>query len=269
VENPVFWNLHLAPVYSVSIAAVLGLVAGSFYTVCIHRYVAGISVIRPLRSMCPHCGATLKWYDNIPLLSFLVLRGRCRQCRTAIGVFYPAVESVSMAWAVALALKFGLSFPWLVHMVFGGLFIVGGFIDFKLYILPNRITLGGAALALAVKALFGWAAFQGALLGACAGAGFFWVLQQFYRIVRKEEGLGTGDVKLMLCIGALVGVGGLPFTILTAAFSALAASGVYMGLPGGRGLKTRIPFGPFLCFGAMLHILAGREVLAWYFSLYG
>ncbi|WP_147820824.1 prepilin peptidase [Salidesulfovibrio onnuriiensis] len=268
METPMPWILGLSPSFSVPVAAVLGLVLGSFYTACIHRYVAELSLIRPLRSFCPHCGTSLAWYDNLPLLSYLLLRGRCRHCKRPIGLRYPAVEFLSLAWAVALVLKFGLSLPWLIYMVFGGLFIVGSFIDFELYILPNRITLGGAVLALAVQAFFGWAALKGALVGAMAGGGFFWVLQQGYRIVRREEGLGTGDVKLMLCIGALVGVGGLPMTILAAAVSALAASVVYMRHPDGSGVRTRIPFGPFLCLGAMLHILAGNEVLAWYFSLY-
>lgn len=263
------WNLGLTPVAAAGVAAVLGLVLGSFATACIHRYIAELPLTRPLRSICPACNDQIAWYDTIPLLSFWVLRGRCRRCSSPISLRYPIVEAFTMAWAVALALKLGISGPWAVYMLFGWLFIVGSFIDFELLILPDRITLGGAGLALGVQALWGWAAFKAALLGALFGGGFFWVLQQLYRILRREEGLGTGDVKLMLCIGALVGVAGLPFTILVAAVTALSASVVYMRLPGSRGVMTRIPFGPFLCLGAMLQVLVGREVFVWYLGLYG
>lgn len=260
--------LQFSPYFAVPVAAVIGLVLGSFYNVCIYRYVAEVPMNKPRRSFCPACSHTLSWFENIPLISYWVLGGRCRHCGARISPRYALVEFVSMAWAAALAFKMGLSLPWLVFMVFGGLFIVGSFIDFAIYILPDRVTIGGTVLALVIKGLFGWAALKTALLGALLGGGIFWLLQQVYRIVRKEEGLGTGDVKLLFCIGALVGPLGLPFTVLSASITALVASVVYMRLPESRGMRTRIPFGPFLCLGAMLQILVGREVLAWYLTFY-
>lgn len=268
MELLTLWQLQFNPLFSVPFAAVLGLVLGSFYNVCIYRYVQEVPMNKPRRSFCPACRTSLAWFENIPLVSYWVLGGKCRHCGESISRQYFVVELISLVWAVALALKVGITIPWLVYMVFGGLFIVGSFIDFEIYILPDRITLGGTILALAIKALFGWSALKGALLGAAIGGGVFWILQQLYRIARKEEGLGTGDVKLMLCIGALVGPWGLPFSVLSGAIAALVGSLVYMRLPESRGLRTRIPFGPFLCLGAMLQLLMGREVLAWYLTLY-
>lgn len=262
------WQAQFNPWFTVPFSALVGLVLGSFYNVCIYRYVAEVPLNKPRRSFCPSCKKSLAWYENIPLLSYWVLGGRCRHCKTRISPRYFVVELISLFWAVALAVKMGVTIPWLVFMVFGGLFIVGSFIDFELYILPDRITLGGTILALVIKGLLGWGALKIALVGAGVGGGVFWLLQQFYRIVRKEEGLGTGDVKLMLLIGALVGPWGLPFTVLSASVTALVGSIVYMRMPDSKGLKTRIPFGPFLCMGAMAQILVGREVLAWYLAVY-
>lgn len=267
-------TLQFNPWFSIPMAAVIGMVLGSFYTVCVHRYVEEIPMNRPRRSMCPSCNTQLAWFENIPLVSWWALGGKCRHCGERIGFSYVAIELTSVIWAVALAWKMGMTIPWLIYMVFGGLLIFGSFVDLRSYILPDRVTLGGFALVLLVKGFFGWyfadlwGSLQPALIGAGIGGGGFWLLQQFYRILRKEEGLGTGDVKLMLFLGALVGPGGLPFTILASALSALVASLVYMRLPGSKGLKTRIPFGPFLCMGAMLQLLVGGQVLRWYLSLY-
>ncbi len=260
--------LQFYPLFTVPVAAIVGLVMGSFYNVCVYRYVAEIPLSKPRRSFCPSCNHMLSWFENIPLVSYWVLGGRCRHCGERISPRYMIVELTSMLWAALLAFKVGLTLPWLVYMVFGGLFIVGSFIDFEIFILPDRITLGGTLLALVIKGMLGWTAFKAALFGALLGGGGFWLLQQGYRIIRKEEGLGTGDVKLLLCIGALVGPLGLPFTVLSASVVALIASIVYMRLPGSKGMQTRIPFGPFLCLGAMLQILVGREVLAWYLTFY-
>jgi len=234
----------------------LGLVLGSFYNVCIHRYLTGQSIVRPA-SHCPKCGHSLVWWENIPLLSYLLLRGRCRGCNSPISLRYPLVEGLSGLWALLLALQFGLGWDWLVYMVVGGLLIIMSFIDFAEYILPDVFTLPGAVLAFCGMVFLVGMPWQDSLLGAVIGAGGFWLLQQGYYLIRRVEGLGSGDIKLMLLLGALVGWQGLPLLIFLAAFTALAASLGYMAKNAHQGMQTRIPFGPFLSLGAMIYILYG------------
>lgn len=238
------------------IALILGLMLGSFYNVCIHRYLTGQSVVLPA-SHCPQCGNTLSWWENIPLLSFILLRGRCRACGKPISWRYPIVEAVSGVWSLLLALQFGPSGAWVAYMATGGLLIIMSFIDFQEFILPDVFTLPGAVLAFAGTTLLVGMPWQDALLGGVIGAGAFWVLQKGYYLLRGVEGLGTGDIKLMLMLGILVGWQGLPMMIFLAALTALAASLGYMAKTAHQGMRTRIPFGPFLSLGAMLQILYG------------
>ncbi len=249
-----------------AMAAVLGLILGSFYTACVHRYLAGQTLLNPRRSACPACQAPIAWYDNIPLLSYVLLGGRCRACRQPISARYPAMEALSSLWALGLALVYGPGAEFLVYLAFGGLFIVASFIDLDSYILPDILTLPGtvAASAAAVWVLgLGW---KGSLLGAAVGGGSFLAIQRLYRAFRGQEGLGTGDVKLMLLIGALCGPLALPLVLTVGATSALAASLAYVLKPGSKGMQTAVPFGPFLCLGAMVEILFGRQFWAWYFQ---
>ncbi len=248
------------------IALALGLVLGSFYNVCIHRYLTGQSVVLPA-SHCPRCRNALSWWENIPLVSFLLLRGRCRACKEPISWRYPIVEAVSGGWALLLALQFGLGWEWLLYMVVGGVLIIMSFIDFQEFILPDVFTFPGAILAFAGTALMTDMAWSDSLLGAVIGAGAFWLLQKGYYLVRGVEGLGTGDIKLMLMLGALVGWQGLPMMIFLAAFTALVASLGYMAKNAHQGMQTRIPFGPFLSLGAMLQILYGPVLMRLFMPL--
>ncbi len=244
-------------------ALLLGLVLGSFYNVCIHRYLSGASIVRP-GSHCPSCSHVLAWWENIPLLSYLLLRGRCRECRTRISWRYPLVEGISGLWALLLALRFGLGWPWLVFMLFGGILIIISFIDLDSYILPDIYTLpGGAAAFLCAVFLLGmdW---QTSLIGGVAGAGTFLLLQKGYKMIKGVEGMGTGDIKLMFLLGALLGWQALPLMVFMAAVSGLAISLIYLKAPGSRGMQTAIPFGPFLSLGAMLYVLVGPQIWAWY-----
>lgn len=259
-------------VYPLILAGLLGLVLGSFYNVCVYRWIEEMSLTKPLRSICPKCKAPLVWYDNIPLLGFLMLRGRCRQCSEPISWRYPLLEAVSAAWAVLLAWKYGLGPEFATLIVIGGMFLVASFIDFEVYLLPDVITLPGAAIGFAasvfvlregiVKDLA-----MDAGLGMVMGAGLFYLLGRGYKLLRGVEGLGLGDVKLMLMIGALVGASGLPLTIILGAVSALLASIFYM-IRSGSGARTPIPFGPFLSFACMVYLLWGVEIWKAYLGLY-
>lgn len=253
------------------LALLLGLLLGSFYNVCVHRYLSGESIVFP-GSKCPACGHKLSWWENIPLLSFALLLGKCRACKKPIRWRYPALELLSGLWAFGLALKYGPSAVWALYMLVGGILLVASFIDFDAYILPDFLTLPGAAIALAgayfiLRPALGGPSLVDSLIGGLAGAGVFLALQRIYRKLKGVEGLGTGDIKLMLMLGALLGWRPLPIAITAGAVSALGASVYYLLKPNAPALQTMVPFGPFLSLGAMLYILFGDYY--WRFMLGG
>ncbi|BDQ35078.1 prepilin peptidase [Pseudodesulfovibrio portus] len=246
-------------------AGVIGLELGGLSTIFIQRWIDEQPILRPGRSRCPSCEKKLGWLDTIPVLGFILLKGRCRHCGASIGPQYLLVELSCLAWALATAHKFGMSPEWAVYLVLGTMLIAGSFIDFETFLLPDRITLGGTGLALAAGfVLDKGPTWQDACLGAVLGAGLFWLLQQLYRLWRKEEGLGTGDVKLMAMIGAMVGLHGLPLTILVSAVTGAGGAVYYMIRPGEGGIRGRVPYGPFLSLGCMLYLLYGREIMRWW-----
>lgn len=248
------------------IAGAAGLELGGLSTIFIQRWIDEQPILRPGRSACPCCGCKLSWRDTIPLLGYFLLRGRCRHCGAAIGVQYVLAELSCLAWSLALAHHFGPEqwLAWVVFLVLGCMLVAGSFIDFETMLLPDRITLGGAALALGASFVLDEPGWRDAVAGAVAGGVFFWVLQQGYRLWRKEEGLGTGDVKLMVMIGAMTGLSGLPLTILAAAVTSTLASAGLIFRSGGKGLRTRIPFGPFLSLGCLLYVLYGEPIMRWW-----
>ncbi|MBG0777806.1 MAG: prepilin peptidase [Desulfovibrionaceae bacterium] len=255
----------LAPPAFKWLALVLGLILGSFYTACVHRYLVGQSIVTP-PSHCPVCNHRLAWWENIPLFSYILLRGKCSACKTPYGVRYLLIEALSGAWACALAITHGASAAFLVHMTIGGILIVAAFIDLDSYILPDRLTLGGAILAFCGSVLLLGLPLQESLIGAAAGAGLFLLLQRGYRLARGVEGLGTGDIKLMLLLGAWLGWPALPFVILVGALGGIVGGLFAMRSQPGKGLQAAVPFGPFLALGGMLYILVGDTFWAWYLN---
>ncbi len=243
------------------IAALLGLVLGSFYNVCIVRYDSGLSIQRP-RSHCPRCGRTLGPLELVPVLSWVLLRGRCKGCGERISLRYPLVELLSGLWALLLAIQFGPSWYWLGHMVLGGMLLVASGIDLDYFILPDRLTLGGFPLALGFAALRPDLALSDAAWGAVAGAGAFKLIQLGYKALRGVDGLGTGDVKLMLLIGAWLGWQLVPMAVLAGSVAALPVGIVYTLRAKRTGRPAIVPYGPFLSLGAMVCVLYGRELLA-------
>ncbi len=202
----------LVPLYP-WLAVALGLLLGSFYNVCVHRWLSGESIVFP-GSKCPHCSHTLAAWENLPVVSFLLLKGRCRACKEPISWRYPVVELVSGLWALGLALKFPLDMApgvehWVlgvfaVHMAVGGMLIVASFIDFDSYLLPDVITLPGTAVALAgayfvLRPALGTPTLTQSLVGMAVGAGLFLVLQLAFRYLKKMEGLGTGTSSSCSC----------------------------------------------------------------------
>lgn len=245
------------------LSTLLGLALGSFYNVCIYRYLNSESILFP-SSKCPHCSHQLSWWENIPLLSYIILQGHCRNCHTPISFSYPLVEFLSGSWSLILAIKFEASLEWLIYLLFGGLLIVMSFIDLKSFVLPDTMTLPGGAAALFCATFFLGLDWKTSLIGGIAGAGIFWILQKGFKYLRGMEGLGTGDIKLMFLLGALLGWPSLPLTVLTGAVCGLLASLFYLIQNSQQGMQTPIPFGPFLNLGAMFYILFGPQVWQWY-----
>lgn len=250
---------------TVAFLAAAGLIAGSFLNVCICRLPARASVVFPA-SHCTSCGRTLRWYENIPVVSWLALRGRCRTCRARIGLTYPLVEVTTAVVFVGGYLVYGWTPLLAVRLIFACAMIVLFVIDLRHRILPNAITLPGIAAGLVFSAVLppGWLA---ALIGAAVGGGLLYAVAEAYYRLRGVEGLGMGDVKMLAMIGAFLGP---QLTLMTLVLASLAGSlvGVTLIVSGRGGMQAALPFGTFLAVGALVAAVSGDAMLAWYLSLY-
>lgn len=243
-------------------AALFGLILGSFYSVCASRYGTEKTITRPARSQCPHCDHQLTARENIPLLSFLMQKARCTHCHERIPLFYPMIELTSMVWAVLATLHATTPFEWSALMVIGGICIVASAIDLRTFILPDILTYSGAVVVLGASfAGILQVDFMQSLLGAGIGAFALWAIAAVYKLIRKIDGLGFGDVKFMLMLGALVGLDYLSIFILVASVCALVFS--FIALWGKKDMSTTyIPFGPFLAAGALITYLYGDQIVS-------
>lgn len=249
----------------VLVLAALGLLVGSFLNVCIYRVPRGESIVWPA-SRCTGCGGNLAWYDNVPVVSWLLLRGRCRACDAAISSMYPVVELTTALLFAAGAAVYGASGLLAVRLVFGCALIVLFAIDLRLRLLPNVITLPGIAVGFVASWFLppGWLS---SLIGAAAGAGVLFAIAEAYYRVRGHDGLGMGDVKMLAMIGAFLG---WPLMVLTLVFASFAGSFVGVALiASGRGnMQAALPFGTFLAVGALVAAAAGDPILTWYLAFY-
>ena len=242
-----------------------GLCIGSFLNVCIYRLPLGKSIVRP-RSMCPSCGRTIRAIDNIPLFSFLVLRGRCRHCHTRIPWRYPLVEFITGLFAVCALLKFGLHAQALISFLFIAGLIAITFIDIDHKIIPDIISLPGIPAGFAASFLTQYPGYKNSLAGILAGGGSLYAVAWIYTLITGREGMGGGDIKLLAMIGAFTGWQGVVFTIFTASATGTAVGLIQMIISKSN-MKLAIPFGPFLSIGAITYIFFGRAVIAWYFGM--
>jgi leader peptidase (prepilin peptidase) / N-methyltransferase len=248
--------------------ALFGLIWGSFLNVVIYRLPRGLNLARP-PSTCPRCGARIRPYDNIPLLSYLLLGGKCRQCRAPISPIYPLVEALTAGSFILAFFHHGRDWSWplLATSVFAGALIALGFIDFFHQILPDGITLPGFVLALAYAAVRKDLTLVQALLGATVGAGFLLATYLIYKGIRKKEGLGLGDVTMMLFIGAFVGWQKALLTLILASFAG-ALVGVVLIAVRKKGLQHALPFGTFLAPAAYAAALWGDVIISAYLGLF-
>ena len=260
--------------------ASLGAIIGSFLNVVIHRVPREESIAFPA-SHCPSCGTAIRPYDNIPVVSWAVLRGRCRSCRAPISARYPGVELLTGAlFALTYLLHSGLTLSLPFDLAFVAAIVALVFIDAEHMILPNVITYPGFALALVARAvvpnLYGVASYGdgqapawllslgGAVLGAAVGGGFLWLVGWLWERFRGVEAMGLGDVKMMLMVGAYLG---WPLTLLTIFVGVLSGSvaGVAaMARRGERDMQMLLPFGIFLGLGSLVSLLFGTWIIDWY-----
>jgi leader peptidase (prepilin peptidase)/N-methyltransferase len=270
----------------VAFVFLMGLIIGSFLNVCILRIPAGLSVVRP-SSRCPKCHAEIKAYDNIPVLSWLVLGGKCRGCKTKISPMYPAVEFLTGVLFVVCYLLFGESLAMVKWSLLSALLVVLTATDIRERILPDVVNLSGFVIGILFS--FFMVPTDGAslwlsnlmfefpppravlsvvdaLMGAAVGAGLLWIVGEGYFKLRGKEGMGLGDVKMMGMVGAFFGV---KRTLLTVLFGSLLGSviGIVIIAVSRKGRDYELPFGAFLGLGALLVIYFGTPLLNWYQSL--
>ena len=248
------------------IVVLFGLVWGSFLNVVIYRLPRGQSLMWP-PSSCPKCRTRLRPYDNIPVLSYLLLRGRCRSCGLKISPVYPFVEALTALSFLLVQWRFAFGLHFLASCLFTSALIVLCFIDLSHQILPDEITLPGLALALVYSAFRPELGLRRALVGAVAGAGFLLVIYGLYWLARKKEGLGMGDVTMMLLVGAYLGWLNAFFTLLLASFAG-ALVGVFLMSYRKKDLQFALPFGTFLAPAAFVALVWGDRIVRAYLSLY-
>lgn len=251
-------------IYGQVCAFILGCVFGSFYNVVIHRLPSGQSIVRPA-SRCPACGNAIAAYDNIPLLSYLFLGGRCRNCKTSISFRYPLVEGLSGLLALLLFRRYGLHPQVFIEFMFCSLLLIISVIDIDTGLIPDVLSLSGIVAGFALSFFTPRLSWLDSLLGIVLGGGIFYLIAKGYELIRRKDGLGGGDVKLLGMIGAFIGWPGVAFTILVS-----SVVGTIIALPlmwrSGKGLGASLPYGPFLAFGAVSYIFWGRLFFHWYFS---
>ncbi len=250
--------------YPIVVAFVFGAIIGSFLNVVIHRVPLGISIVRP-PSACPNCKNDVRWYDNIPLLSYLVLLGKCRNCGWRIPVRYPLVELVSGLAAAAIVWYYGLTLQAAWMYAFVAIMLVITLIDWEHQIIPDPLSLGGVVLGWIGAAVCLDITVVDSIVGSLAGGGLILLIAITYKLVRKVDGMGGGDIKLMAMIGAFLGWKMiLPVLFLAALFGSFY--GIWLMRSGGHG-KSAVAFGSFLAPAACLMMFAGERILALYIGL--
>lgn len=242
----------------------LGAIVGSFLNVVIARLPQeGESVVFPA-SRCPACKTAIRWYDNIPLLSFLLLRRRCRACQAVISWLYPAVELAMALLSLALLSRFGLSVAFGIYFLYTAALLAIICIDAEHQLIPDVISLPGIVVGLGLSLINPYVGWQDAAIGILVGGGSFYLIAWVYYLITKREGMGGGDIKLLAMIGAFQGWQALPFVVF---ISSLLGTVVGIGamVKQRKGGRTVIPYGPFLAIAALLYLFFRREILLFFF----
>ncbi len=265
------------------LAALFGLLIGSFLNVCIHRWPRDLSVVHP-RSACVACEHQIAWYDNVPVISYIVLRGRCRNCGAAIHWRYPLVELLTAAAFAIFVHQNGLTIVAAKYCVLSAILIALIFTDLETLILPDEFTIGGFVIGIAfafftpvpdstfrlISSLFGWLptprvlSVWEALVGALGPSGAIWFGGWLFEKLRHKEGLGFGDVKMLAMVGAFLGVSGTLLTIVVGALAGSIIGLLFIKLTGKDAATYPLPFGSFLGAAALVAALEGQNFIGWY-----
>lgn len=245
---------------------IFGTMVGSFLNVCISRLPTHQSIITP-SSHCLSCKQPIAFYDNIPILSFIILRGKCRKCKAPISYQYPLVELLSGLFSLIFMIKYGLSLNYIVYFTFSAALLTITVIDIKHQIIPDNITLPGIGVGLLISFLVPNLTFLDSLIGTVVGGGSLLLVAGGYYLFTKKEGMGLGDVKLLAMMGAFLGWRSILFIITVGSFSG-ALVGITVMLLKKKDRRYAIPFGPFLSLGALSYLLLGEEIIHCYIQLH-
>jgi leader peptidase (prepilin peptidase)/N-methyltransferase len=244
----------------------VGAAVGSFLNVLIFRIPEGQSIVLP-SSHCPKCGHAIRVYDNIPIISYLILRGKCRDCHEKISMQYPIVEAITALMSLLLFLKFGLSFKYLSSFIFTCALITITFIDLRHQIIPDVISLPGIPAFFFLAVFFMNLTVWESLLGILIGGGCLFMIAFLYEIITKREGMGGGDIKLLAMLGAFLGWKSLFFILFVSSLLG-AVVGVSAMIIKGQDMKYAVPFGPFLSIAAVAYLFVGADVTKLLFFYY-
>jgi len=260
-------NITDIPAALISTAVfLLGAAIGSFLNVCIYRLPLGRSIVTP-GSACPACGHRIRWFENIPILSFLLLRARCSACNQPISLRYPFVELVMGILAVFLWQKFPFQVDFFIYLTFCAAMVIITFIDLDHMIIPDIISLPGIAIGFAASFISNSMDWQQSLMGILLGGGLFYAVAFIFCLVTKREGLGGGDIKLLAMIGAFLGWQAIAFVIFLSAFVGAVVGLIYTRLYS-KGENAQIPYGPFLAGAAICYLFYGQIIIMWYMNLF-
>jgi leader peptidase (prepilin peptidase)/N-methyltransferase len=259
---------YLIPIF----VFIFGAIIGSFLNVCIYRIPRNKSIVRP-PSSCPGCNQLIKFYDNIPILSYIILGGKCRHCNIKISKRYPFIELLTAVLFIYFYRHLGFSFELFITWLFIAILIVIAFIDYDFQIIPDILSIGGlvaGVLFAIVRPYFKYLdpkfGFLDALYGVLIGGGILFIIAYGYQLITKREGMGGGDIKLLAMIGAFCGYPGVIFSLVSASLI-----GTVIGIPfiiiKGANTRYAIPFGPLLALGAFLYLYKG-ETFLYYFNAF-
>jgi leader peptidase (prepilin peptidase)/N-methyltransferase len=244
---------------------ILGLIVGSFNNVCIYRIPRNESIIYPA-SHCPKCRSKIKPIDNIPLLSYILLKGRCRNCGSKISIQYPVVEFLTGLIYLIIYLIYGLSIQSLVYIILSSALIIIAFIDLQKQIIPDIISLPGIVIGLILSFIVPYIAFINSALGALVGGGIILIIAWVGSIIFKKEAMGGGDVKLAAMIGAFLGWRYMVISLFLGFFLG-ALAGIFLILSKIKRKEDMVPFGPFIALGSIITLLCGEKIIAWYIGI--
>ena len=249
----------------ISIILILGLIIGSFSNVCIYRIPKNESIVFPA-SHCPNCHTPIKAIDNVPILSFLLLKGKCRKCGEKISIRYPVVEFLTGAIYLLIFLIYGRSYQTLIYALLSSALIIISFIDLDVQIIPDEISLPGIVIGLALSFIVPYISYLNSLLGIIAGGGIIFLIALAGLAIFKKEAMGGGDVKLSAMIGAFIGWKYIIVSLFVGFFIG-AIAGILLILLKIRNRDDLVPFGPFIVLGSFITLLWGENILSWYLGL--